>query len=162
MMGAHIIYKDVKIYKGEKIANIIVKSTNSLKSINCPMHFNSSAIDEFLILFLIAAKANGISHFKDLSELNQKESPRLKWGSKILSMMGIKNVVTDSSIKIYGNPNLQINKKIIIKNYLKDHRVFMTSVIAALTFGGEWIIHDKDSIKTSFPSFLKIINKINK
>ena len=53
-------------------------------------------------------------------------------------------------------------KKIIIKNYLKDHRVFMTSVIAALTFGGEWIIHDKDSIKTSFPSFLKIINKINK
>ena len=77
-------------------------------------------------------------------------------------MMGIKNVVTDSSIKIYGNPNLQINKKIIIKNYLKDHRVFMTSVIAALTFGGEWIIHDKDSIKTSFPSFLKIINKIKK
>ena len=123
---------------------------------------NTSAIDEFLILFLIAAKANGISHFKDLSELNQKESPRLKWGSKILSMMGIKNVVTDSSIKIYGNPNLQINKKIIIKNYLKDHRVFMTSVIAALTFGGKWIIHDKDSIKTSFPSFLKIINKIYK
>ena len=36
----------------------------------------------------------------------------------------------------------------------------MTSVIAALTFGGEWHIHDKDAIKTSFPTFLKIINKI--
>mgnify|MGYP005706973971 FL=1 len=34
----------------------------------------------------------------------------------------------------------------------------MTSVIAALSFGGEWHIHDKDSIQTSFPSFLKIIN----
>ena len=34
----------------------------------------------------------------------------------------------------------------------------MTSVIAALSFGGEWHIHDKDAIKTSFPSFLKIIN----
>ena len=34
----------------------------------------------------------------------------------------------------------------------------MTSVIAALTFGGEWAIEDKDSIETSFPSFLKIIN----
>jgi len=162
LMGVNVVCKNIAIYRGEKIADIYIKSSKYIKPINCPPNLNSSAIDEFLILFLIAAKANGISHFKDLSELNQKESPRLKWGSKILSMMGIKNVVTDSSIKIYGNPNLQINKKIIIKNYLKDHRVFMTSVIAALTFGGEWIIHDKDSIKTSFPSFLKIINKINK
>ena len=44
---------------------------------------------------------------------------------------------------------------IIIKDYLKDHQSFMTSVIAALAFGGEWNIHDKDSIKTSFPNFLK-------
>ena len=162
LMGVNVVCKNIVIYRGEKIADIYIKSSKHIKPISCPSNLNSSAIDEFLILFLIAAKANGISHFKDLSELNQKESPRLKWGSKILSMMGIKNVVTDSFIKIYGNPNLQINKKIIIKNYLKDHRVFMTSVIAALTFGGEWIIHDKDSIKTSFPSFLKIINKIYK
>ena len=162
LMDVNVVCKNIVIYRGEKIADIYIKSSKHIKPISCPSNLNSSAIDEFLILFLIAAKANGISHFKDLSELNQKESPRLKWGSKILSMMGIKNVVTESSIKIYGNPNLQINKKIIIKNYLKDHRVFMTSVIAALTFGGEWIIHDKDSIKTSFPSFLKIINKIYK
>jgi len=79
---------------------------------------------------------------------------------KILNMMGVKNIVTNSSIKIYGNPNLEIRKKIIIKNYLKDHRVFMTSVIASLSFGGEWHIYDKDSIKTSFPNFLKIINEL--
>jgi 3-phosphoshikimate 1-carboxyvinyltransferase len=36
----------------------------------------------------------------------------------------------------------------------------MMSTIAALTCGGKWIIHDKDSINTSFPSFLKIINQI--
>ena len=76
--------------------------------------------------------------------------------------MGVKNILTKDSIKIIGNPNLDINKKIIIKNYLKDHRVFMTSVIAALTFGGSWQIHDKDSIKTSFPNFLEIINDIKK
>ena len=92
-----------------------------------------------------------------MSELNEKESPRLKWGSKILSKIGIKNLVTKSSIKIYGNPNLKINKKIIIKNFLKDHRVFMTSAIAALIFGGDWSISDKDAINTSFPSFLKKI-----
>jgi 3-phosphoshikimate 1-carboxyvinyltransferase len=76
--------------------------------------------------------------------------------------MGIKTITTKDSIKIYGNPALNIKKKILIKNYLKDHRVFMTSVIAALSFGGEWNIYDKDSIKTSFPNFLKIINDLKK
>ena len=159
-MGVKIFFKNKKIYKGEKIADIKVKSPNSLKSINCPKKLNSGAIDEFLLIFLVAAKAKGISYFKDLSELNQKESPRLKWGEKILNKMGIKTISSKDSIKIYGNPNLIINKKIIIKNYLKDHRVFMSSVIAALTFGGIWHIHDKDSINSSFPNFLKIINEI--
>ena len=65
---------------------------------------NSSAIDEFLLIFLIAAKADGIS-FQGLSELNQKESPRLLWGSKILNKMGVKNILTKNSLKIYGNLN---------------------------------------------------------
>ena len=162
MMNVKIFLKNIKNYKGEKIADLYIESTKSLKAIKCPSKLNSSAIDEFLVIFLVAAKANGVSYFKGLSELNQKESPRLKWGSKILNLMGIKTITTNNSIKIYGNPYLNINKKIVIKNYLKDHRVFMTSVIAALSYGGDWIIHDKDSIKTSFPSFLKIINDLKK
>tara|TARA_B100001989_G_scaffold94383_1_gene65676 strand:+ start:2348 stop:3673 length:1326 start_codon:yes stop_codon:yes gene_type:complete len=158
MMGVKIFLLNKKIYKGESIADILVSSPQFIKSINCPSKFNSSAIDEFLIIFLIAAKAKGISTFKNLEELNKKESPRLIWGSKILKMMGIKVITTKNSIKIFGNPKLRINKKIVIRNYLKDHRVFMTSVIAALSFGGEWHIHDKDAVKTSFPSFLKIIS----
>ena len=161
-MGVKISFKKKRIYNGEAIADIIVKSPKALKSINCPSRLNSGTIDEFLIIFLIAAKAKGVSFFKNLEELNKKESPRLKWGSKILSMMGIKNIVTDSTLKIYGNPNLEINKQIIIKKFLKDHRVFMTGIIAALSFGGKWKIHDKDSIKTSFPNFLKIINELKK
>jgi len=161
-MGIKIIFKNKKIYKGEKIADIKVKSPKIIRSINCPPKLNSGAIDEFLVIFLVAAKAKGISYFKNLDELNQKESPRLKWGEKILNEMGIKTISTKNSIKIYGNPNLNINKKIVIKNYLKDHRVFMTSVIAALSFGGKWTIHDKDSIKTSFPTFLKTINELKK
>ncbi len=159
-MGIKIILKNKKIYKGEKVANIQIKSPKSIKAINCPSKLNSGAIDEFLVIFLVAAKAKGISYFKNLSELNKKESPRLKWGELILNKIGIKTIATKDSIKIFGNPNLKIDKKIIIKNYLKDHRVFMTSVIAALSFGGEWKIYDKDSIKTSFPEFLKIIKDL--
>ena len=158
LMKVKIKIVNIRFYKGERIADLIIQSTKKFKSINCPVKFNSSAIDEFLLIFLVAAKADGVSYFKNLSELNEKESPRLKWGSKILSKMGIKNIITKNSIKIYGNPNIKVNKKIVIKNYLKDHRVFMTSVVAALTFGGKWYIHDKNSINTSFPSFLKKIN----
>ena len=161
-MGVNISFSKRKIYKGEKIANLIIKSPSSLKAINCPTEYNSGAIDEFLVIFLVAAKANGTSYFKNLAELNHKESPRLKWGERILKKMGVKTITTKDSIKIYGNPKLKINKKIIIKDYLKDHRVFMTSVIAALSFGGLWKIHDKDSIQSSFPDFLKIIKKFKK
>ncbi len=159
-MGIPISYINIKTYKGEKVADIKIKSPKYIKSINCPKKLNSGAIDEFLIIFLVAAKAKGISYFKDLAELNQKESPRLKWGNNILNKMGIKTKATSHSIKIYGNPKLKINNEIIIKNFLKDHRVFMTSVIAALSFGGKWKIYDKVSVKTSFPNFLKIINEI--
>tara|TARA_Y100001970_G_C14225041_1_gene855093 strand:+ start:1021 stop:2340 length:1320 start_codon:yes stop_codon:yes gene_type:complete len=159
-MGISIIFKNVRIYKREKIADIRIKSPKKIKSINCPSSLNSGAIDEFLLIFLVAAKANGISYFKNLEELNQKESPRLKWGEYILNQLGIKTVSTKGSLKIYGNPKLSINKKVVIKNFLKDHRVFMTSVVAALSFGGKWVIHDKDSIKTSFPNFLKIIEEL--
>jgi 3-phosphoshikimate 1-carboxyvinyltransferase len=161
-MGVKIIFKNKKVYKGEKNADIYIESPKKLKPINCPSSLNSGAIDEFLVIFLVAAKAKGISYFKDLAELNQKESPRLKWGSRILNMMGVKTINSSNSIKIFGNPNLEINKKIIIKNYLKDHRVFMTSIIAALSFGGEWHIHDKDSIKTSFPTFLNIVSDLRR
>jgi len=160
IMGIKINFKNLKIYKGEKIADIHVKSVKSIKPIKCPSKLTSSAIDEFLVIFLVAAKAKGTSYFTNLSELNQKESPRLKWGYKILREMGIETEITSNSIKIVGNPNLKISKKIVIKKYLKDHRVFMTSVIAALVFGGNWTIYDKDSIKTSFPSFLKIIKDL--
>jgi 3-phosphoshikimate 1-carboxyvinyltransferase len=161
-MGVNIKFKNKKNYKGELVADISITSTKKIKPINCPPKLNSAAIDEFLIIFLVAAKASGISYFKDIGELNQKESPRLKWGEKILNKMGIKTIKTDSSIKIFGNPNLEINKKIVIKDYLKDHRVFMTSVIAASVFGGTWSIHDKDCIKTSFPTFLDTVNGLKK
>ena len=163
-MGVRIIFKNQKIYKGEKKADIKVVSAKNIKAINCPPKLNSGAIDEFLVIFLVAAKAKGVSYFRNLGELNQKESPRLKWAEKILRNLGVRTITTSDSIKIFGNPylNLNFDKKITIKNYLKDHRVFMTSLIAALSFGGKWTIHDKDSINTSFPNFLKIIEDLKK
>ena len=74
--------------------------------------------------------------------------------------MGVKVKLGIGSIRIYGNPNLNIKKKIIINKYSKDHRIFMTSVVAALSLGGEWIIDDMESHTSSFPSFINILRKL--
>jgi len=159
-MNCNITLKNKKIYKGEKTADIVVKSSDKIIGVNCPASLNSSAIDEFLIIFLIAAKAKGVSIFKNLGELNKKESPRLNFAVSFLRKLGINVERKKDNIKVYGNPNLEINKDLHIKNYLKDHRVFMMSCIAALSFGGKWKIDDKDSINTSFPTFIKILKNL--
>ena len=159
-MGARVKFLNKKKICGELVADIIVKSQKNFKSINCPVKFNSNAIDEFLIIFLLASKASGISSFRKLEELDKKESPRLKLASKILKKMGVKVKLGKGSIKIFGNPNLKLEKNITINNYYKDHRIFMTSVVAALTLGGKWTIEDMESHMSSFPTFMRILRKI--
>ena len=159
-MNAKIQLKNKKIYNGEEVSDIVIKSSKNLKSINCPTEMNSRSIDELIIIFLVCAKAKGISYFKNIQELRHKESDRLKLSANFLKMIGVKVEETLSTLKIYGNPNLELNKSYIVKNFMKDHRIFMMSCIAALTFGGKWKIHDPDSIKTSFPTFLKIIKDL--
>jgi len=161
MMNCEITFKNKKIYKGEKTSDIIVKSSKILKPINCPSSLNSSAIDELILIFLVAGtKTKGISTFKELGELNKKESPRLNIIIKFLRMIGIKVLRNKDNIKIYGNPKLNLSGNYHVKNFLKDHRIFMMSCIAALTLGGSWKINDKDSIKTSFPKFLNILKNL--
>ena len=161
MMNANIKILNKKKYKGELIGDIFVKSSKNLKSIKCPVEFNTTAIDEFLIIFLIASKAKGISIFKNLQELKKKESDRLKIGSNILKLIGVKNQITNGkNIKIWGNQNLKLNGNYEIKDYMKDHRVMAMTTIAALTLGGTWKIHDKNSINTSFPDFIKILKNL--
>ena len=159
-MGAKIKLKERKIYNGEEVASIHVESKKILKGINCPPKLNSSAIDEFLIIFLVAARAHGISKFKNLGEMNKKESKRLDLAVNFLKLIGVKVERFNNDIKIYGNPKLELSKNVKMNNFLKDHRIFFLSCITALTIGGKWKIYDKDSINTSFPSFLKILKSI--
>ena len=161
MMGAQIKIFNKKSYKGEPTADLFIQSNRKLKAINLNPKFNSSAIDEFLLIFLVASVCKGISTFKNLSELNKKESKRLNWGIRILKMMNVKvKRISNDGLKVWGNPNLELKKSFEIKKFLKDHRVFMVSTIAALTLGGRWKIYDATCYKTSFPKYLKILNAL--
>ena len=161
-MNAKIRIVNKKKYKGENIGDIKIKSIKNFKSINCPKSLNSFAIDEFILIFLIACKSKGISKFKNLEELNQKESPRLDIAIKFLKEIGIKVRRNKNDIKIVGNPNLNLNGKYIINNFRKDHRVFMMSCIAAFSFGGYWKIYNPESVNTSFPNFFKTVDQLGK
>ncbi len=160
-MGAKIKFTNKSNYKGERIADIFVKANKNLRAIKLNPKFNSTAIDEFLLIFLVASTCKGTSIFTNLSELNKKESKRLDWGIKILRMLNISvKKIKNDGIKIQGKPNLKLNKSYVIKNFLKDHRVFMVSTIAALTLGGNWKIYNPESFKTSFPTFLQILDSL--
>jgi len=159
-MNVNIKIINKKLINNEPTGDIYVKSSGSLKAINCNSELNSRAIDEFPLIFLLCAKAKGISFFKKIGELRHKESDRLKICSKFLRNIGIKIVEKKESLKIYGNPNLKLEKKYNIKNFMKDHRIFMMSCVAALTLGGKFRISDKNSIKTSFPNFILTLKKL--
>ena len=160
LMKAKIKLKNIRIYNGENIADIEVKSSDKLKPINCPTQMNSRSIDEFLLIFLICSVANGVSKFRNIEELRNKETDRLDFASKFLKKIGIKTKISKDSFKIYGNPTLKLNKIYEIKNFDKDHRACMLSFIAALAFGGKWIIHDTDSVNTSFPNFISLLKQL--
>ena len=157
-MNAKIKLTNIKTMYGEKIGDIVVKSGN-LKSINCSTSLVPSAIDEFTILMIAAAKAKGITTFSGLSELNKKESPRLTLMNSILNQIGIKTKLKQESIKIFGNPKINLNKSYKIDTHF-DHRICMSIFVMSQIFGGKIKIKDCHSIATSFPNFLNLMKNI--
>jgi len=160
-MGGKITLQNIKFQCGERIGDITVKSSN-LKSINCPASIVPFAIDEMPLIFLAASFSNGVSIFKGCRELEMKESRRLSLMNKMLNQIGIRTKLIDrDSIKIYGNPNLNLNNRTYRIQTAYDHRLSMVGIILGLTFpGGKIIVEDCNSIATSFPNFLNLVKQL--
>ena len=157
-MNAQIKIINIKTLYGERIGDMIVKSSN-LKSINCPASLAPSMIDEFPILMVAAAKAEGVTTLSGLGELNKKESPRLNLMNSILNQIGIKTKLKKENIKIFGNPKINLNKSYEINTH-SDHRICMTAFVMSQVFGGKIKIKDCNSITTSFPNFLSLMKQM--
>ena len=160
-MGGKITLKNIRSQCGERIGDIIIKSSN-LKPINCPASIVPFAIDEMPLIFLAASFSNGVSIFKGCRELEMKESRRLSLMNKMLNQIGIRTKLIDrDSIKIYGNPNLNLNNRTYRIQTAYDHRLSMVGIILGLTFpGGKIIVEDCNSIATSFPNFLNLVKQL--
>ena len=158
-MGANIKFKNFKKENNELIGDIIIKSSK-IKPIKAGKNYYVNSTDEYPILFVIAGLTKGISVFKGIGELANKESNRIKEMQKILKQVGIKSVSKKNELKIFGKGMIDAsNKRIIVKN-LGDHRVCMSSFILAILTGAKTKINNFETVNTSSPSFLKIMKSL--
>ena len=157
--NAKIKFTNIKKQNNEISGDIIVQSSK-LKPIKTEANLYPSTTDEYLLLFLIASLQNGISIFKGISELANKESSRAHEMKKILNQIGIKCLLKKDEMKIYGNGMINAkNKKIKVGN-LGDHRVAMCAFILAILTNAKTFIKNFETVNTSSPSFLKIMKKL--
>ena len=157
--GAKIQFKNIKKNNNEIIGDIYVKSSN-LKPIKSGTSYYPSTADEYVILSVCAAMIPGVSVFKGIADLANKESSRANEMKKILNQIGIKCKLTKNEMKIFGTKKIKkINKTIKVGN-LSDHRICMATVCLSLITGIKSNIKNFETCNTSSPSFLKIIKSL--
>lgn len=157
--GAKIKMTNIKRKSHETYGDIIVKS-GKIKPISCDSSYYSKTVDEYPILFVIAALSNGLSKFKGIQGLANKESNRILEMKKLLKKINIKTKIIKGGIKIHGLKKKFIPRKLIIVNPKLDHRICQSAAILALVSGANIKIKNFETVNTSAPSFLKIIKQL--
>ncbi|WP_032112324.1 3-phosphoshikimate 1-carboxyvinyltransferase [Candidatus Paracaedibacter symbiosus] len=158
-MGANIKIENIRNECFEPIADIEVSTSYNrpciIKSEDVP-----ALIDEYPILSIAAAFAEGTSVFHGLRELRYKESDRLNALYRNLNLCGIETHIQDESLIINGiGPKPIFGGKTI--NAGKDHRIAMAFYIMGLSARNPLIIQGTDCIQSSFPHFIKIFDELS-
>ena len=157
-VNANIKINNLRKVSGELLGSITV-SSSKLKPIIISKDIGK-LIDELPILFIIAALTKGVSKFKNVADLKNKESNRLLESKKILTQAGIKCKITKDSMVIYGKDKIETKNKSILTKIRGDHRICMSSVIFALVTGIGTKIKNFETVNTSFPGFIALIKNL--
>lgn len=156
LMGASLSLSNQQEIGGELLADIRIQSSQ-LKGIHIPIELVPLAIDEFPVIFIAAACAQGETILTGAKELRVKESNRIQVMADGLDILGIKNEVLKDGIKIQGGI-FQKPKDIIASHH--DHRISMSFAIASLRCEYAIEIDGVDNVKTSFPNFVELANSM--
>ena len=157
--GANIIFKNLKKNNNELQGDVLVKSSN-LKPIHASKSYYTNMTDEYPILFVIAALTRGVSSFKGIGDLANKESNRIKEMQKILNQIGVRSKFSGDELKIFGKGIFDARKKTIKVPNKGDHRLCMSTFVLALITGAKAKIRNFETVFTSSPSFLKIMKSL--
>lgn len=150
LMGADIELSRQREIGGEPVADLRVRSA-PLRGIDIPIELVPLAIDEFPVLFIAAACAEGETCLRGAEELRVKESDRIQVMADGLSRLGIDNRVQPDGIVIQGG---QIGGGTVESH--GDHRIAMAFSVAALAATAEIRILDCANVNTSFPGFAEL------
>ncbi len=115
------------------------------------------AIDEVPILAVVAARANGVTHFNDAAELRVKESDRIATTVAMLRALGVDVEERPDGFSVHGSDQPLRSARI---DAAGDHRIAMSAAVAALVADGPVHIDDVDNVATSFPSFVDLMSTL--
>jgi 3-phosphoshikimate 1-carboxyvinyltransferase len=154
-MGADIREYARRERGGEVVADLVVRHSR-LRGIDVPGGYVADMIDEFPILFIAAAAAEGTTTIRGAAELRVKESDRIATMSEGLGMLGIRVAQTPDGAVIEGGA-LRGGGPIESRG---DHRVAMSFAVAGLVASDAVTIVDSANVATSFPGFVELANSI--
>ncbi|MBW8824571.1 MAG: 3-phosphoshikimate 1-carboxyvinyltransferase [Xanthomonadales bacterium] len=153
-MGADIRVEDESGQGGEPVADLHVRAA-ALHGIDVPLDCVPDMIDEFPVLFIAAALADGITRVRGAAELRVKESDRIAAMANGLRGLGIRVDETPDGADIHGGT---LHGGIVESH--GDHRIAMAFAVAAQRASGEVTIRDTANVATSYPGFVASMRAI--
>ncbi len=156
MMGADITISNETVVSGEPVADMTVRHSR-LKGICIPPELVPSAIDEFPVICIAAALAEGRTSITGAGELRVKESDRIAVMASALSALGVKVEERDDGLIIEGREELLPAE---VDSH-HDHRVAMSMAVAGLACRGDIEITGSDCINISFPGFMDELMRLS-
>ncbi len=156
MMGGDISLLNSREVSGEPVADILVRSSR-LKGIEISGDLVPRAIDEFPVIAVAAATAEGKTVVRDARELRVKETDRIKAMADNLRLAGIRVDEADDGMTVYGANGFTAFRA----DSQGDHRIAMSMLIASLVADGECTVIDTGCIATSFPTFSRLLEQVS-
>jgi 3-phosphoshikimate 1-carboxyvinyltransferase len=158
MMGAEIAFSNPREVSGEPVADITA-CFSDLSGIDVPPELAPSMIDEFPILFVAAAFAQGRTVARGLEELRVKESDRLATMAEGLRAIGAQVEELADGLVIEGTGGDPLPGGATIASKL-DHRIAMSFAVAGLNCRAPARVDDMSPVATSFPDFLDLLARL--
>jgi 3-phosphoshikimate 1-carboxyvinyltransferase len=154
-MGASIEEADVRGDAGEPMARLRVRASK-LRGVEVPPERAPSMIDEYLVLAVAAAYAEGTTIMRGLQELRVKESDRLEATAAMLRVNGVKVEVSGDDLIVEGRGHVPGGG--LVATHM-DHRIAMSALVMGLASDTPVKVDDTAFIATSFPDFLPLMRK---
>ena len=158
MMGADITEVDARSVGGEPVADLIVRHA-TLKAIDVPPDLAPSMIDEYPVLFVAAALAEGRTVARGAHELRVKESDRIAAMKDALEACGVAVEEYEDGLAITGSGGEPIPGGGTVASLL-DHRIAMAMTVAGLVARRPITIDDVAPVATSYPVFFETLEHL--